>query len=248
MKALLRSVLDTVFSAKPGYRNQLTNYLMGEKLSTALRLFESKGVPLRVVYDVGARHGDWAKAMRKVLPRSEFVLFEANESCAPVLKQSGFRHFIGVLSSEAKLVDFYASDSTGDSYYKENTPRYDSIAPSPRQTNTLDSLVETHGLPPVDLLKLDTQGSELDILRGGLAALKACSLAYLECPILNYNSGAPTLQAYLDFLGEHGLVPYDFCELHYAYGALVQVDVLFVRKELLQKLQPQSAGIPKFLT
>jgi FkbM family methyltransferase len=247
MKALIRSILDFVFSASPRLRTKLTNYLIAEKLTTRLKELESKGVPIRVVYDIGARHGDFTKGLKRVLPRAEFVLFEANEKCAKVLEGIGHPFVIGVLSSDARVVDFYDTDSTGDSYYRENTPRYDSIVATKRQTSTLDAVVRERRLPPADLIKVDTQGSELDILRGGEGALGGCSLVYLECPVVDYNSGAPSFQTYVDFLSARGFAPCELCEVHYAYGALVQLDVLFIRKDHLAKLQVGTALLPTFL-
>ncbi len=246
MKTLIKSVLDAAFSASPVVRKKLTNYLLREKLPTALLQLQSEGLPLRVVYDIGARHGEFAKTLSKTLPHADFFLFEANEKCAPVLAASGFKHFIEVLSSDVREVEFYDTDSTGDSYFKENTRRYDSVTPVKRTTRTLDAVMAEHHLPTPDLIKLDTQGSELDILRGAPHCLTHCSLLYLECPTLSYNNGAPSLHEYLTFLQDHGFVPYELCEMQYSHGALAQVDLLFVRKEHLKRSLPASR-IPHFL-
>lgn len=245
MKSLIRSFLDAIFSAKPEYREKLTNYLMAEKLPSALKQMQADGVAIDVIYDIGARHGEWAKWLKKKLKTSEFFLFEANEGCAPMLEASGFKYFIGVLSSSVAEVDFYEAGGTGDSYYKENTPRYEAVVATKKTTSTLDSVVLERQLPRADLIKIDTQGSELDILHGGMNALHGCSLVYLECPTLSYNRGAPNVQDYIDFLDGYGFVPHKLCEAHYSYGALVQVDVLFARKEHLRKISPH---VPRFLT
>lgn len=216
---------------------------MSEKLGATLKELQSKGLNLGVVYDIGARHGDWTREIRQILTGSEFILFDANEKCSSYLARSGFKFFIGVLSSEVKVVDFYDNDSTGDSYYKENTVFYDSVKSVKRTTTTLDLLVSKNDVPLPNFIKLDTQGSELDILYGAIAVLKHASLAYLECPILNYNAGAPVFQDYIHFLNDHGFVPYDICELHYAHGVLIQMDVLFISKMKLLKIYPSSARI-----
>lgn len=243
MKQLIKSQLRSLLRFVPSYRRWLINYLMSEKLSDTLKELQSKGLNLRVVYDIGARHGDWTKQIRQTLTDSEFILFDANERCSSYLARSGFKFFIGVLSSEVKIVDFYDNDSTGDSYYKENTVFYDSVKSVKRTTTTLDLLVSQNDVPLPDFIKLDTQGSELDILYGALAVLRHASLAYLECPVLNYNDGAPVFQNYIDFLNTHGFVPYEICELHHAHGVLVQMDVLFICKAKLLELYPLSAKI-----
>jgi FkbM family methyltransferase len=246
MKALIKSVLDAAFGASPLARRKLTNYLLREKLPVALSQLRSAGLPIDVVYDVGARHGEFTQSLRKTLPNARFILFEANPKCAPVLRARGFEHYISVLSSDVREVEFYDTDSTGDSYFKENTRRYDTVTPTRCTTQTLDALVTEHRLPKPHFIKLDTQGSELDILRGAPECLASSSLLYLECPTVRYNSGAPSLQQYLDFLDGAGFLPHELCEAHYSHGALVQLDVLFVRKEHLRRALPESQ-LPHFL-
>lgn len=248
MKAIIKSVVDAVLARAPRSRQRLAHYLTSDKLATAIRQLQGEGIVIDVVYDIGARHGEWTRAMRSALPQAEFFLFEANEKCVPELLRTGCKHAIGVLSSEEKVVQFYDTDGTGDSYYKETTSRYDTVAATERTTQTLDAVVRERGWPSASLIKLDTQGSELDILRGGANVLRDASLVYLECPTVKYNSGAPTFQDYIDFLGQEGFVPCELCELHHAYGALVQVDVLFVRKEHLRKMSPAGTELPAFLS
>jgi len=47
-------------------------------------------------------------------------------------------------------------------------------------STTLDAFCREHGVESVDAMKLDTQGSELDILRGATQALSGCSLIDVE--------------------------------------------------------------------
>lgn len=195
----MKSHLRKLFSTLPAsLRGSLTFVLSGHNnLSNVLRDLESKGLPFGTIYDIGARHAEWAKSIKKTFPKSEVVLFEANEKCRDILAQSKFRFFLGILSSEIKDVKFYENDSTGDSYYKENTAHYDSITPIERRTTTLDLVALENKLPPPDFIKLDTQGSELDILSGGSNCLQNASLVYIECPIIPYNIGAPGIQNYI---------------------------------------------------
>ena len=46
--------------------------------------------------------------------------------------------------------------------YKENTDFYEKIVPIKKVSNTIDNIVIQKNLPKPDLIKLDTQGSELD--------------------------------------------------------------------------------------
>src|SRR5262249_51777363 len=144
------------------------------------------------------------------------------------LARSGERYFIETLSSEQRLVDFYATDEPGDSYYRELTPNYEDVAPRRVHTSTLDAVVEQRGLPAPDLIKADVQGAELDVLAGGNHSLAQAKLVLLECALDEYNDGAPRIGDCLEFMLKRNFTPVDFIEPKWLDNRVMQVDVLFV--------------------
>ena len=82
----------------------------------------------------------------------------------------------------------------GNSYYKEiGHSNADKMFPETKYTKqkaiTLSSVVKKKSYPIPDLIKIDTQGSEIDILKGAKKTLENCKLLYLECPIIaNFNN------------------------------------------------------------
>ncbi len=226
---------------------KISKFTFSKKLVLTLEYLQANGVSIDVIYDIGARHGDWSINIQRAFPAAEFILFEANPKCEPFLAGTGWPYFIAVLSSEAKRLDFYENNSTGDSYYKEDTSHYESVVPTEKQAVTLDQMIESNQLKQPDFIKLDTQGSELDILRGGKTALSNASLVYMECPIVAYNKGAPNIHDYIAFMAAEGFVPHDICEIHRAHQTLLQIDLLFIRKTVLSRLVPTAAQILKFV-
>ena len=81
-------------------------------------------------------------------------------------------------------------------------------------------------IPFPDFLKIDTQGSEIDILKGGNEILKNCKVILLECPIISYNIGAPSLSDYIKYLDSINYLPFDVTEIHHLDKVLVQVDIV----------------------
>ena len=100
---------------------------------------------------------------------------------------------------------------------------------------TLDELLKPHvarlGRSP-QLLKLDVQGSELDILRGGTKALEAAEIVVLEMSIIPINRGAPDFKEVYAFMDSHGFSITDIASFirRPMDDALVQMDVIFARK------------------
>src|SRR5262245_61495989 len=170
------------------------------RLQIALTRVRRRGVRIATVYDIGAHRGDWTQSIRPHLPGATFLLFEASEAHEGWLEKTGDRYFIVVLSSEEKLVDFYATGGSGDSYYREATPNYDGVEPRRVPATTLDRMIERNGLRGPDFIKADVQGAEIDVLRGGRRALAHARLVLLECPIVEYNVGAPRIDEYFRFM------------------------------------------------
>lgn len=196
------------------------------------------GLSIDTVYDIGAHKGTWSlETKEQSLPDSNFILFEANADHAPFLQSTGFRYFTGVLGKPNQdTVLFYTNHgSTGDSYYKENSTHYSNSLPVLRPCYTLDQIIEHGKIPLPDLIKIDTQGSELDILKGSKKAMDSVKLVYTECPFICYNSNAPTLNEYIDFFRFYKMLPIGIFEVHHMDAIVIQIDVLFIKNELKEK-------------
>lgn len=172
------------------------------------------GFEPNVCYDIGASATHWTRAARRVWPSAEYVLFDAFEPTASVYEAYGLRYHIGVLSDQdGRIVKYYQNDlqSAGNSYYKENN---DTVFPPERfflrETEALDAVVARRGFPSPDLIKLDVQGSELDIFKGAQATLEKARYLIVELQHVEYNQGAPMADettAYLNSIGWECIAP-----------------------------------------
>lgn len=218
----------------------IERWLSRRKFQLMFRALEAAGVKLSTVYDIGANRGRWTRSMRRLLPHSHFFLFEANETHRKKLASRKFPFFICVLGAREEKRRFYSTGGTGDSLYLEKTNHYQESDYREVMTITLTSLVQRNQLPVPDFIKLDVQGAELDILEGGREILEQCQLVYMECPVMEYNIGAPQFDAYMQFMSGLGFVPLHILEQHLVNGALTQIDLLFIRKstaDLLDRLK-----------
>jgi FkbM family methyltransferase len=201
-----------------------------------------KSSPINVVYDIGASNGEWASAMkRQVLPEAEIIMFEANPIHEETLARTGFRRLVGTALSKpgVKEVTFYSGGTTtGDSYYKENTSWYNNAQEMTLPCVTLDEVIVKGNFPMPDFIKMDTQGSELDILDGATRAMQFAKVIYMECPIIPYNIGAPNIGDYIEKMRVNSFVPVGLLETHYAENTLVQIDIMFMQNALKQKIAP----------
>ena len=231
-----------IFKLFPEKFIKFFNRLYDHRLNYNLLNLLNKGIKIETIYDIGAFRGEWSSLLNKTsLKNKKFFLFEANEKNGEYLKKLNFKYFLKVLSDKNKDVEFYSKMSTGDSYLIEQTSFYkDNIRAIIKKTVTLDELVKKENLPYPNFIKIDTQGSELDILKGSQQSISECNLIYLECPIIEYNLKAPNISEYIKYLESIGFVPYDICEVHRMDNILIQIDILFIKKSILKEIYPEK--------
>lgn len=186
--------------------------------------------PQRIL-DIGAYHGHWCGLARHIWPQAEIQMIEANPDCEHVLnKKAAEIHvlppIIAVLDSVSRNT-FYHKCQTGcgegNGLFKENSSApFQSV---PVRTETLDKVCK--GIL-YDFIKLDCQGAEVSILRGGANTLKGAKLIQLEVQIQDYNEGAPRIGDVIAEMSVLGFRVYDIVDFHYSSkGMLIQTDLLF---------------------
>jgi hypothetical protein len=98
---------------------------------------------------------------------------------------------------------------------------------------TLDSIASRYKAASPLFLKLDVQGYELEVLRGGQTTLELTECILMEVSLLPYNVGGPLFAEIVRFMDERGFCVYDVCHFHRRQSdeAAFQLDVIFVRNE-----------------
>lgn len=192
------------------------------------------------VYDVGAFKGEWARLARSYFPTAPIGMVEGNPACFGHLREVAREIFADVFPV---VVGFPCASrpfhvlTSGSSLYRELNPL------EPRamlvDVRSLDDVTKFYsrchpsappGLGTGELLKLDTQGSELEILGAAPLRLGMAEVIVIECSLLRYNAGAPSIQDVMNFMSIHGFAPYDVGEqFRRVDGTLFQLDVVFVR-------------------
>ena len=109
-----------------------------------------------------------------------------------------------------------------------------------KQTHTLDEVTEEVE-KTFDIIKIDTQGSELDIIKGGLNTVQKASYIIMEVAKLQYNEGTPLFDEVIEYMNSIGFTNHEIIDENIwmdedtdnlKKGELFQVDVSFSRGDL----------------
>jgi len=199
----------------------------------ALKTLKSFGFEPKNILDIGANKGKWTlEIKKKVFPKAEYTLIDAidyNEAKKVSSKNKNI-YFKNILLDELERnVTWYEKKNTGDSLYKENTGYFDDCKEIKRNTTTLDSVFEKGEF--FELIKIDCQGAEIPILKGGKRLIEKASVIILEVPFMGeYNIGAPNFYEHINFMENIGYRVFDIVELHRVDNILIQIDIIFIKK------------------
>lgn len=191
-----------------------------------------------IICDVGANAGQSLQRFKKTFPDARIYAFEPGakfselqQKAAQVNHVKTFNVAVGSAPGRLQLRE------TGLSEWSSFLPlneKYE-VAEVVRQTEveivTLDDFAATHQLDKIDILKSDTQGFELEVLKGasGLLDANRIDLVYLEITFEQFYADLPSFTQLFDFLTSRRFRIVSMYEPHYRDDLLAWADFLFAR-------------------
>ena len=200
-----------------------------------------------LVLDVGANHGQFAAKMRGLGYKGPIASFEpmatAFARLAAASKEDSFVtpfHFALGARTETREI-FISGNSASSSFLPiERTtvaaePMTAVVGKETVEVRRLDEIAEEI-LSPANgghvLLKLDTQGSEREVLEGAEKTLQSIDFILCECSLISVYQGEPLIEDQIGLMRKKGFDPISM-ELGWSdqgTGHTYQVDVLFKRR------------------
>jgi FkbM family methyltransferase len=162
-----------------------------------LRLFlKTHGINQPYFFDVGANQGKYSSTLLSLYPLARVFAFEPNPHTFGQLKELSqanpnlftFNTAVGSTIGEMKL--YYRTDNTSSVHattYKEVLTEihgYTDVQKLSVMVNTLDAFCYQNNIDHIDLLKIDTEGHEIQVLRGAENILKT---GIVKCVQFEFN-------------------------------------------------------------
>jgi len=202
--------------------------------------------------DIGAR-GGLQEHWDKISDKLNVIMFEADKrECLALTKKlpSNFKVINAALSDKHGSMPLYLCRKRAtSSVYKpkvdflkkfEDIRRFDIEKSIKIESDTLDNQIRLNNISDVDFIKIDTQGHELNILKGSKWILKKTVGLELEVSFAEMHSGQPLFHEINEFMTKKGFALFDLSlvywnrqggnKYHYSKkGQLVWGDALYLR-------------------
>lgn len=213
------------------YKRQIKEQLGVPTLHWTFENIKRLGFKPSFVVDCGAYEGHWTEDFLEVFPGTKLLMLDAQSSKQEKLQNISNRFpsaqlHIALLSAEdGKEFSFY-EDESNSHVTKNNSGNVT------KKGEALDAILQRKQLPYPDFLKLDVQGFELEVLRGGAKSLEHAEFCLLEVTLIDLDNGDPLMLEVMQFMNERGFQPYDISTLMRRPfdNALFQIDLLFIKK------------------
>jgi FkbM family methyltransferase len=200
---------------------------MGKRLEHMAGL----GFQPETIVDVGAAEGTWSRMAARIWPNAHLIGFEPNPTNEAKLERTRrqlpqFAYHLCFLGAESGRVT-YADRGAQTSLYTE------ALGNDEAEMRTLDACYEAELFPQPQLLKLDVQGYELEVLKGGQRVLSGCEAVLAEVSFFRFHPEMPTADDVIAYLKERGFAIYDTMGLLRLPedDALGHMDLMFVRAD-----------------
>jgi FkbM family methyltransferase len=228
-----KRILSPLLSEQTKRRIKLELFQVPD-VETSLMRMKRLGFNPSVTIDVGAYEGEWTRCFKRIFPDAKVLMIEPQGSKIAALSrvQSELPNveLRGVLlgANGEESVGFRESE-TASSVLMELANRCPPTTYMPM--TTLDAVTENSAFAHPNFIKLDVQGYELEVLRGGAYTLESAEAVLMEVNLLRLHEGAPLFHESAEYIGKRGFQVYDLCSLirRPFDGAVWQADVIFVK-------------------
>ena len=230
---MIRSILQKLVPESS--KRLLKDKLGVPSQESSLKRIKQLGFSPKHCLDIGAYEGTWTDEFKAIFPGAAILMMEGQKEKEPFLirtkeKYTDVDYKIALLGANGATVNFNKYETASSVWDEHNDTNAEKES---RKLSTLDSVLAGTLFNQPDFIKIDTQGYELEILKGGTKTLTAAEFVLLEVSFLDIYKNSPLVADVMTYMQQQGFVLYDICTLmkRPLDGALYQSDFLFSKEK-----------------
>lgn len=199
-----------------------------DHLMSHIKSYQKYYKKAEVVFDIGASFGLFSLYVKQFNPKAKIFLFEPSKEVFKLTKQNLsklgniFLFNCAVSNQNAKgLFKFDKNYPEGSHLVKKGTEGVSTI-----EQIRLDDFIKDHYISKISVLKIDTEGFELNVLQGGKNALKITDTIIIETELASSEKLIEILKLFFNFgfkLENLGDFNFDGIKIH-------SLDLIFTKK------------------
>lgn len=190
-----------------------------------------------LVFDIGANRGQTIEHFRNAFTQPVIHAFEPGRDtfanlrrrCAAIPDLHLNNVALGARAESRTFLENTRDDMS--SFLEPSVDAWGEIADRyPVEVTTVDDYCAAHGIERIDILKSDTQGFDLDVLRGAQRMIdrSAIGLIFLEITFSDMYKGSPRFDEIYAFLADRRFALVSFYDFYYQRGRAGWTDALFI--------------------
>lgn len=216
------------------------------------------------IFDVGASNGEWSRMIANVYPDARYHLFEPlsdrldiyrDRMAANLASHSNFTlHKIGLGDANGGQDMAIFGNGVGSTFIeierikknKESLQASGHLADIAEFTvRRLDDYVPEIGSPQPNIVKMDTQGFELAIIKGGPEIIRQADILFLETWLFRgYGATTPLLHELMDELTGLGHTLVDFGDTYRRPSQrLTSIDAVFFSAAFMDRYKTDLPNV-----
>ena len=207
-------------------------------LVRVLRSLDAARTRPPVVFDVGANNGATIRRLREVFRDPIIHAFEPGRDTFEELRRvtAGLPNLtlnpfaLGAARQQREFVEHeFAFNSSFLQPGREAEGK--TLRTVAVEIRTVDDYCAEHGIEAIDVLKTDTQGFDLEVIRGAEGMIRAgrVGVIYTEVIFADLYEGQPSLDEFYRHLSDRGFRLVGFYEFHHQNDRAGWADAMFAR-------------------
>jgi len=190
-----------------------------------------------VIFDIGANRGQTIERFRDVFARPVIHAFEPGRDTFAELQRSRagipdlHLNNVAVGARSESRIFLRSEPDTMSSFLEPSVDAWGEIKDRyPVEVITVDDYCAARGIERIDVLKSDTQGFDLEVIKGAQRMIdkRAVQLIFMEITFSDMYKGLPRFDEIYAFLAERRFALVSFYDFYYQHGRAGWTDALFV--------------------
>ncbi len=209
------------------------------------RLAGVRDLPIGTVFDVGGNVGKMARTYRKLFPGAQIYSFEpvpatyAKLAAYAATQNGAVKTFnLAIGSAPGQTTMWWNHKNSGGSSLRPGRFGQETGSEVSIEVETLDRVAAKLELRGAILVKIDTEGYDLEVVRGGRELLRRATAVIVEVIFTEDVSELPNLGQFIQELGELGFMFRGFLGFGYMEGVQKGGDAVFIKRTSLLAAKP----------